>query len=229
MESYYDTLGVDPTADAAQLRSAYRHAARKTHPDTGGTTEAFHAVQIAWDTLSDPTRRSRYDARNHPAKHSAPAPREQAPRDAAPVGDPDPEPGRTVPPATGAQPLLLRPRWIHAALTIAFLTTGGLTWLILADLGRVFAAVAALFLAAAVVLVATTRAGAKTGERTLAVLLRSAWALGGAFILLGLASWAGDHSPAPGLLWGACVLAFAGSATALLRSSATSDAGSGRP
>ena len=40
---------------------AYIQAARVAHPDKGGSTEAFAAVQKAYGVLSDPARRAVYD------------------------------------------------------------------------------------------------------------------------------------------------------------------------
>lgn len=45
-------LGVPRGADAKTLARAYRRAARRAHPDTGGSAEAFAAVQAAWAVLS---------------------------------------------------------------------------------------------------------------------------------------------------------------------------------
>lgn len=212
MESYYDTLGVSPTADAAQLRRAYRHAVRKTHPDTGGTSEAFHAVQVAWNTLSDPARRSRYDARNHRSDPIDTGPAREQPPAAAATSEAEPQRR-----ATTSQPRRsLSSLWSAAALAAVFATTGSLTWLILADLGRVFAVAAGLYLAATAGLAIAVWTGTSAAERPLTLLLRGAWILGAGFIALGLVSWASDRSPWAGLVWGACVLAFAGSTKLLL-------------
>ena len=63
--SYYDILGVSKDADAAQLKSAYRKAARQCHPDTNPddpTAEArFKEVGEAYSILSDPEKRAAYD------------------------------------------------------------------------------------------------------------------------------------------------------------------------
>lgn len=59
--SLYDELGVDPKADASAIERAYRRRAQRAHPDKGGSTEEFHAVQLAYDVLSDEERRKRYD------------------------------------------------------------------------------------------------------------------------------------------------------------------------
>ena len=55
---YYAVLGVGRSASAADLDRAYRRAARATHPDVHpddtSAAERFHAVTIAYETLSDP-------------------------------------------------------------------------------------------------------------------------------------------------------------------------------
>lgn len=59
--SLYDSLGISPTADAAEIKRAHRKAVRKTHPDSGGDPAEFHKVQRAYLVLSDPKARDRYD------------------------------------------------------------------------------------------------------------------------------------------------------------------------
>ncbi|MEN2737310.1 DnaJ domain-containing protein [Microbacterium sp. X-17] len=59
--SAYEVLGVSATVSQEELRRAYRRLARLTHPDTGGTAEAFQAVQFAWEQVGDPEDRARYD------------------------------------------------------------------------------------------------------------------------------------------------------------------------
>ncbi|KAF2460395.1 hypothetical protein BDY21DRAFT_335289 [Lineolata rhizophorae] len=64
----YAVLGLEHDASADQVKSAYRKAALKTHPDkvAGDEKEGAHAkfqeVAFAYAVLSDPRRRSRYDA-----------------------------------------------------------------------------------------------------------------------------------------------------------------------
>lgn len=58
----YSELGVDPAADAATIKAAYRRAAKARHPDAGGTAEAFNKAARAWVILSDPETRARWDA-----------------------------------------------------------------------------------------------------------------------------------------------------------------------
>ena len=59
--SYYDVLGVEPTASADEIRAAYRQRISKAHPDRGGSHEGATLVQEAYDCLSDPVRRALYD------------------------------------------------------------------------------------------------------------------------------------------------------------------------
>ncbi|GAB6895202.1 hypothetical protein JCM18916A_06640 [Cutibacterium acnes subsp. acnes] len=55
-------MGVCPDATDDQIKTAWRRAAKVTHPDAGGTSEAFAAARHAWEVLSDPARRTAYDA-----------------------------------------------------------------------------------------------------------------------------------------------------------------------
>lgn len=59
----YQVLGVPSDATEAQLRSAWRRAVRRTHPDYGGNVHEFHAVTVAWDTVGSPEARAAYDRR----------------------------------------------------------------------------------------------------------------------------------------------------------------------
>ncbi|KAK8169323.1 hypothetical protein IWX90DRAFT_485290 [Phyllosticta citrichinensis] len=61
----YAVLEVAQDATADQIKSAYRKAALKHHPDKAEDKEASHAkfqeIAFAYAVLSDPRRRSRYD------------------------------------------------------------------------------------------------------------------------------------------------------------------------
>jgi len=60
---HYALLGVDPSADVARVREAYKRAALATHPDrASGDARAFLELTRARDCLVDAAARKRYDA-----------------------------------------------------------------------------------------------------------------------------------------------------------------------
>lgn len=65
-KNYYDILGVDKDADQSEIKKAYRKKARKYHPDVNQdderAQEKFQEVQEAYEVLSDPEKRQRYDS-----------------------------------------------------------------------------------------------------------------------------------------------------------------------
>jgi curved DNA-binding protein len=61
---YYKVLGVERTASADQIKTAYRRLARKFHPDVSKEANAeahFKEVQEAYEVLRDPEKRAAYD------------------------------------------------------------------------------------------------------------------------------------------------------------------------
>jgi molecular chaperone DnaJ len=61
---YYKTLGVEKKASADEIKRAYRKLARKYHPDTNkepAAEERFKEISEAYDVLSDPEKRKKYD------------------------------------------------------------------------------------------------------------------------------------------------------------------------
>lgn len=61
---HYETLGVTREATPEEIKKAYRRLARELHPDVNPSEEAserFKGVTHAYDVLSDPEQRQRYD------------------------------------------------------------------------------------------------------------------------------------------------------------------------
>jgi curved DNA-binding protein CbpA len=75
---YYAMLGIGRGASAVDVDRAYRRAARATHPDVHpddvSAAERFHAVTIAYETLSDPERRAAYDHAHPTVRRSTATP-----------------------------------------------------------------------------------------------------------------------------------------------------------
>jgi hypothetical protein len=83
----YLVLGVGRSADAAEIRTAYRALIRAAHPDAGGDQELAARVNVAYRVLSDPDARLVWDAAHPPATALR-----------APVPSSPPPPGRSAPP-----------------------------------------------------------------------------------------------------------------------------------
>ena len=64
MTDHYGVLGVEKDATPEEIKKAYRKLARELHPDVNPSAEAserFKEVTHAYDVLSDPDQRQRYD------------------------------------------------------------------------------------------------------------------------------------------------------------------------
>src|SRR4030042_2120048 len=64
-KDYYQILGVKRDAPAKEVRQAYRRLARKLHPDVNPGDKAaearFKEVNAAYEVISDPEKRKKYD------------------------------------------------------------------------------------------------------------------------------------------------------------------------
>ena len=58
----YNVLKVDPSATPEVIKRAFRQRSKETHPDHGGTSEAFDLVKRAFDVLDDPELKAHFDA-----------------------------------------------------------------------------------------------------------------------------------------------------------------------
>jgi diphthamide biosynthesis protein 4 len=60
---HYEILGVPPTASVEEIKTAFRQAALRLHPDKTGTRNEseFLKIQHAWDILSNSDTKAVYD------------------------------------------------------------------------------------------------------------------------------------------------------------------------
>jgi hypothetical protein len=76
--NYYRILSIAPSADEAEIKHAYRTLAKHFHPDRvpGGRQEWARArmarINFAYEVLSDPLRRARYDRQQGYVSANAP-------------------------------------------------------------------------------------------------------------------------------------------------------------
>ncbi|HEX7571361.1 MAG TPA: DnaJ domain-containing protein, partial [Verrucomicrobiae bacterium] len=64
-KDYYKTLGTPRTATADELKKSFRKLAREFHPDVAKdkkrAEEKFKDINEAYEVLSDPAKRKKYD------------------------------------------------------------------------------------------------------------------------------------------------------------------------
>jgi curved DNA-binding protein CbpA len=73
MRDPWEVLGAEPGASPHEVRSAWRAAVRRTHPDIGGSVAAFKEVQAAWASLqSEEGRAARGRGRTNTAPPNQP-------------------------------------------------------------------------------------------------------------------------------------------------------------
>jgi curved DNA-binding protein CbpA len=86
-KTYYEILGVSQSADSEAIKSAFRKKAKETHPDkpeNRGKEEEFKDVNEAYQILSDPEMRRRYNLSFQTSSTVPPrqeTPRQQPPRE----------------------------------------------------------------------------------------------------------------------------------------------------
>ncbi len=64
---YYEALGVARDATVAEIKKAYRALVKEVHPDSGnpGDIARFHAIQKAYEVLSDLSQRQAWRCPHH--------------------------------------------------------------------------------------------------------------------------------------------------------------------
>lgn len=120
-ESAYTVLGVSRTATEKEILRAYRRAAKRTHPDAGGSAAAFRRAQAAYELLSDPVQRRQLDEALEGATAA------QTPPTWAPSA---PGPSAAAPSATVPNPFVPRPS--HRAKRVI---AGVVAYLVLSAIG----------------------------------------------------------------------------------------------
>ena len=177
---HYEVLGVARTAGTEEIRAAYLAAARISHPDVLGGDETERArsedrmrgLNLAWEELSDPGKRARYDEARFPRIRSEGAPSRGEPAPSTPWRPYDPAPPvgfdeRHDRPITSAG----LPGWLRVAPVLCFVAgvasvvLGGFTGLLPIVAFGLFSIVASMALFVIAPLVALTSSHRGTRAR----------------------------------------------------------------
>lgn len=98
--TYYDVLGVAPDATRDEIKQAWREAADRFEPGSGGSTAQFQLFNKAAEVLLDPGRRRAYDAQladEAPREQPGPAPAAPAAASVRKTPPPPPSPAADAP------------------------------------------------------------------------------------------------------------------------------------
>lgn len=61
MTTHYSILGISPNATAKEIKTSYYQLAKAHHPDVDGDEVIFKQIVEAYEVLSNPTKRNKYD------------------------------------------------------------------------------------------------------------------------------------------------------------------------
>jgi curved DNA-binding protein CbpA len=89
--SYYERLGVLPTATQEEIAQAFKKLSKEHHPDVGGDLGTYQNLSEAYATLKDADKRKLYDEKTRATTESTKAP-------------PTYEPPRSTAPKNGEEP-----------------------------------------------------------------------------------------------------------------------------
>lgn len=116
----YSVLGIKKGATLAEIKAAYRKRAKETHPDKGGSDEAFRKVQEAYEAL-DPSANAPTNSEPESEATTEPTPTTEPEADAGKEGATPNQPA-------GNGPVILEPkapmRWAEAFIAARY-TVGG--------------------------------------------------------------------------------------------------------
>lgn len=61
LPDHYAALGISADSTTDQIKLSFRELARRHHPDRGGDADSFHRIREAYELLSNPAEREKYD------------------------------------------------------------------------------------------------------------------------------------------------------------------------